>query len=169
MPRPDLSRVPSFYHKYINLVKEDELMTAFTNQSASLFSFFNSIPEAKHDYAYGEGKWTVKELLQHMLDAERVFVYRALTFSRKDENKLPGFDENEWAPESNAAARNWNEMVEEFKALRKSTELMFGSFNSSQLDSTGIANNNLVYVSAIGFIIIGHCNHHIGVLKERYL
>jgi hypothetical protein len=168
MPRPDLSRVPGFYHKYINLVKEDDLTTAFTNQSISMFSFFGSIPEAKHDFAYAEGKWTVKELLQHMLDAERVFVYRALTFSRKDENKLPGFDENAWTPQSNAAARNWKDIIEEFTSLRKSTELMFGSFSAEQLNSTGIANNNPVYVLALGFITIGHCDHHIGILKERY-
>jgi uncharacterized damage-inducible protein DinB len=169
MPRPDMNRVPAFSHKYINLVKEDDLMKAFSNYSASLFSLLDSIPADKHDYAYADGKWTVKELVQHMIDAERVFVYRALTFSRMDENKLPGFDENSWAPQSNAANRNWANMIDEFKALRKSTEYFFGSLNEKQLDASGFANNNSIYVLGLGFVSIGHAEHHAIILKERYL
>ena len=169
MSKPDLSRVPDFFHKYINQVKEDDLMTAFNNQSASMFSFLGSIPKVKHDFAYDKDKWTIKELLQHMIDAERVFAYRALTFSRKDQNNLPGFDENAWAPESNATARKWEDMIEEFKAVRRSTEYLFSSFNASQLDSTGKANNHPIYVLGIGYICVGHCNHHLAILKERYL
>jgi hypothetical protein len=169
MPRPDLSKVPSFYHGYINKVAENDLPAAFTNQSKALFPFLESIPAAKHNYAYAAGKWTIKELIQHIIDAERVFTYRALTFSRKDETKLPGFDENAWAPESNAVSRNWKDMIEEFKAVRKATEYLFGSFNEGQLNATGIANNNSIYVMGIGFICVGHCTHHISILKERYL
>jgi hypothetical protein len=169
MPRPDLSKVPSFYHGYINKVAENDLPAAFINQSKVLFPFLESIPAAKHNYAYAAGKWTIKELIQHMIDAERVFTYRALTFSRKDETKLPGFDENAWAPESNAVSRNWKDMIEEFKAVRKATEYLFGSFNEGQLNATGTANNNSISVMAIGFICLGHCTHHTAILKERYL
>ena len=86
MARPDLSRVPQHYHGYINQVKQDDLMTAFDKQSKKMLRFFKNIPEDKQDYAYAEGKWTLKELLQHIIDAERVFSYRALTFSRNDKN-----------------------------------------------------------------------------------
>ncbi len=169
MPHPDLTRVPQFYHKYINLVKEDDLLNAFSNETKNLFQFLDSISNTKYDYAYATGKWTLKELLQHMIDTERVFAYRALSFSRKDPNKLPGFEENDWAITSNGANRNWNDLIEEFKAVRKSTEYLFASFNDEQLNAVGFANNNPVYVMAIGFVCVGHANHHTGIIKERYL
>ena len=93
MPRPDLSRVPEFYHNYINQVPDNDLMEAFKNGTASLVQLFETIPPSKQDYRYAEGKWTIKEVLQHVIDAERVFAYRALCFARKDTTSLPGFDE----------------------------------------------------------------------------
>jgi len=169
MPRPDLNRVPKFFERYVSKVDEDDIIPALTNQTKKIFSFFDSIPVAKHDFAYADGKWTIKEMLQHMIDAERVFTYRALTFARKDKNELPGFEENEWADASNGASRNWNDLVEEFKAVRKATEYLFASFNEDQLNSSGTVNKNSIYVLALGFISVGHCNHHIGIIKERYL
>jgi hypothetical protein len=169
MPRPDLTRVPPFYHGYISKVEEEDLMTSFHNQSPRMFEFLGAIPENKHDYAYAEGKWTVKQLVQHMADAERVFAYRALSFARNDENSLPGFDENAWAAESHASLRNWNDLLEEFRAIRRSTEYLFSSFNMEQFEATGKANNNSIYVLGLGFICVGHCHHHLGILKERYL
>ena len=169
MPRPDLKRVPKFFERYVSKVEEDDLIQALTNQTKNMFQFLGSVPESKYDFAYAEGKWTLKELLQHMVDAERVFTYRALTFARKDKNELPGFEENEWADASNAASRNWNDLIEEFKAVRKATEYLFASFNDDQLDSQGTVNKNSIYVLALGFITVGHSNHHIGVIKERYL
>lgn len=169
MPRPDLKRVPKFFERYVSKVEGDDLMQALTSQTKNMFQFLGSIPESKYDFAYADGKWTLKELVQHMVDAERVFSYRALTFARKDKNELPGFEENDWAIASNAASRNWNDMMEEFKAVRKATEYLFASFNEDQLDSTGTVNKNSIYVLALGFITVGHCNHHVGILKERYL
>jgi len=169
MARPDLSRVPQYFHGYINQVKQDDLMTAFHKQSKKAFRFFKNIPEEKQDHAYAEGKWTLKELLQHIIDAERVFCYRALTFSRNDKNNLPGFDETAWTPESNAKERSWKDLLKEFKALRKSTEYLFGSFSDEQLERNGTSNNNQIYVLALGFITVGHCTHHIKIIKERYL
>ena len=169
MSRPDLSRVPESFHGYINSVKQDDLMTAFSKQTKKMLRFFKNIPEDKQDYAYADGKWTLKELLQHMIDAERVFCYRALTFSRNDKNNLPGFDENAWTPQSGAGSRKWKDLVEEFKSLRISTEYMFDSFSEEQLERNGTSNNNPIYVRALGFIVVGHCTHHIKIIKERYL
>ena len=169
MPRPDLSRVPEFYHGYISKVKENDLMSALQNSTSELFSLLKAIPEEKHDYRYAEGKWTIKEVVQHMLDGERVFTYRALRFARKDDTALPGFDENLFAQTAKADKRNWNDMVEEFTALRKSTEAMFASFDNEQLEQTGIASENSIYVLGIGFIVAGHVNHHCQIVKERYL
>ena len=94
MPRPDLSRVPEFYHGYISKVKENDLMPALRNSTSELFDMLNAIPKEKYEYRYAEGKWTVKDVVQHMIDGERVFTYRALRFARKDDTPLPGFEEN---------------------------------------------------------------------------
>ena len=169
MSRPDLSRVPESFHGYINKVKQDDLMTAFDKQSKKMIRFFKNIPEEKHDYSYAEGKWTLKELLQHIIDAERVFCYRALTISRNDKTNLPGFDENAWAPASNAVARNWKDLIEEFKSTRKSSEYLFDSFSDEQLERNGTTNNNPNYVLGLGFIVVGHVAHHLKIIRERYL
>lgn len=169
MPRPDLNRVPEFYHGYINKVKENDLIPALQNSTSAMLELLNSIPADKRDYRYGEDKWTIKEVVQHMMDAERVFAYRALRFSRKDDNKLPGFNENHFTKFSKAANRNWDEMIEEMKHLRKANELMFASFDNEQLEYEGIASDRPVYVLGIGFICAGHINHHCQVIKERYL
>ena len=169
MPRPDLSRVPEFYHGYINKAKGDDLMTALRNSTAELFRLLDTIPPDKYDYRYAEGKWTIKEVAQHLIDAERVFTYRALRFARKDDTPLPGFDENLFAQTCKADKRKWNEMVEEFATLRKASEAMFSSFDNEQLESEGNASGKSIYVLAIGFIVAGHVNHHCQIIKERYL
>jgi hypothetical protein len=167
--RPDLSRVPVFYHNYINQVPENDLLEAFNNQTPAFIEFIERIPAEKHDYRYADGKWTIKEVLQHIIDAERVFSYRALRFARKDPTFLPGFDENSFADNARAYKRDWKNLVEEFKALRMSSEYLFASFDEEQLDAAGTANNNSIYVLGIGYVVVGHAIHHSKVLRERYL
>ena len=116
-----------------------------------------------------EGKWSIKEILQHVIDAERVFAYRSLTFARKDNNTLPSFDEKDYAANSNGNNRAWHELVEEFKALRKSTELLFNSFTKENLNAIGKASDYTITVLALGYIIVGHVAHHINIIRERYL
>ena len=169
MSRPDLSRVPEFYHGYISKTKGDDVMAALRNSTRELFSLLKSIPPEKHGHRYAEGKWTIKEVVQHMIDAERVFAYRALRFARKDDTPLPGFDENLFAQTAKADRRNWNDLIEEFGALRQASEAMFTSFDDEQLESSGIANEHSNYVLGIGYILAGHVNHHCQVIKERYL
>ena len=167
--RPDLSRVPGFYHNYISHVPQDDLMEAFNVQTPAFIGFIESIPPEKYDYRYAEGKWAIKELLQHVIDAERVFAYRALTFARKDTTFLPGFDENLFAENAKTDKRDWKNLVEEFKVVRMASEYLFASFDDDQLDASGTANNSSVYVLGIGFLLIGHSLHHMRVIKERYL
>jgi uncharacterized damage-inducible protein DinB len=169
MSRPDLSRAPKHFHTYINKVKEDDLMEAFHAQSSMFIQFLEKLPAEKRDYRYGPDKWTIKEVLQHILDAERIFAYRALCIARADQTALPGFDENLYADNSKADKRKWEELVEEFKLTRGANELMFGSFDNDQLEQTGTANNNPMYVLALGFTLVGHVTHHLGIIKERYL
>ena len=128
-----------------------------------------SIPEEKHNYAYAEGKWTVKEVVQHIIDAERVFSYRALRFARKDSTALPGFNENVFAANAKVDKRSWEDLLDELSVVRKSTELLFASFDQDQLEAEGISNNHSIYVLGIGFICAGHCLHHQKVIEERYL
>lgn len=169
MVKLDISRVPEFYHKYIFQVADDNLVEAFRNNTNYAPNFLSSISPEKYDYRYEDGKWTIKEVLQHIIDSERVFSYRALRFARKDQTALPGFDENLFAANANANNRKWNDVIEEFLSVRKSTELLFNSFGEEQLNATGVANNAENYVLAIGFICVGHCAHHMTVIKERYL
>ncbi len=168
MPRPNLSRVPEYYHRYINQVPENDLLKAFQNQTPAFLQFLKKIPADKINYRYAKGKWTVKEVLQHIIDTERVFAYRGLCIARQDQSPLPSFDENAYADNAKASKRDWKEMIEEFKAVRTATNILFSSFDKKQLDATGIASGKSVYVLGIGFIIVGHVNHHVAVLKERY-
>lgn len=159
----------AFYHKYINSVKEQDVVKALKKNSNEFKDLLKKIPQKKIDYAYAEGKWTIKELLQHIIDAERVFAYRALRFARKDAAPLASFDENAWAAAAKASERKWNDMVKEFKAVRKSTEILFESFDDEQLLSSGTASNHPANVAALGFITAGHAAHHAHMIRERYL
>jgi uncharacterized damage-inducible protein DinB len=166
--RKDLT-VPDFYKTYINALQEDDLQEALANNTRRFRKLLKQIPHKKINFAYAEGKWTIKELLQHIIDSERVFIYRALTFARHDPAPLPGFDENNWAITAKAPKRKWNELVEEFKALRSANELFLNSLDDDQLLQTGSANNNNISVAALAFICAGHVAHHMRIIRERYL
>lgn len=169
MSKPSPTNYAGYFQKYIDQVTETDFFTALQNQSSGLASFLQSITEEKSLFAYAEGKWTIKELLLHMSDTERIFCYRALCFARGEKTNLPGFDENDYAANSNANSRNWESLVQEFLAVRKATEVLFKSFSENALASVGTANNNEATVLSIGFILLGHVNHHKKILAERYL
>ena len=161
--------VPEYYQKYVDQAGDDDLQKAFKKNTKLFKKILKNIPRKKHDYAYAPGKWTVRELLQHVVDAERVFALRALWMTRKDPSPLPGFDENIWAAASNARERKWDDLVKEFFLLRAANVLFFESLNDDQLKQTGIASNNTFNAAGLGFITAGHVGHHINVLNERYL
>lgn len=169
MSKPSPTNYAGYFQKYIDQVTETDFFTALQNQSSGLASFLQSITEEKSLFAYAEGKWTIKELLLHMSDTERIFCYRALCFARGEKTNLPGFDENDYAANSNANSRNWESLVQEFLAVRKATEVLFKSFSEKALAASGTANNNEATVLSIGFILLGHVNHHKKILAERYL
>jgi len=169
MAKPTPGTHPSYFQKYIDLVPEEDLHTAFKNQLPVITSFLHSINEEKSSHAYAPGKWTIKELLQHMIDTERVFAFRSLCFGRKDPNSLPGFDENAYAANSNANSRTWKDLAEEFLLVRKTTEVLFNSFTPEALNNSGTANNNPCTTLSMGFTAIGHVYHHKKIVEERYL
>ncbi len=157
---------PAFAFNYIKLVDADNPTHAVNKYADSILSFFQGIPAGKIDYRYAEGKWTIKEMLQHLIDAERVFSYRALCLARHDKTPLPGFDENDYAAASNAASRSWESLLEEFTVVRRSTDLLIASFTEEQWQQTGITNQSPNSVLAIVFTAYGHILHHINILKS---
>jgi len=135
----------------------------------NLIHFVREIPMDKYDFRYAEGKWTIKDILQHLIDSERIFAYRALRFSRNDTTELPGFDENSYAANAHGEDRSINELLTEMSALRHANIMMFKSFSQEDMLRKGTASGYTVSVRAFGFLLIGHQNHHINVFRERYL
>ena len=155
---------------YINQVSNEyPLLEELEISIHRLIKFVQNIPMDKFDYRYAEGKWTIKEILQHLIDAERIFAYRALRFARNDKTPLPGFDENDYAAEAHADKRSIQELLTELAVVRQATLSLFKSFSQEELLRKGIASNNPVSVRALGFVIIGHQNHHERIFQERYL
>jgi uncharacterized damage-inducible protein DinB len=169
MARPVGSDYAPFYETYVRLVSEDDLVKALQSSLEEITENLALITTDKADHAYAEGKWTLKELLQHMIDTERVFSFRAMAFARGEQQDLPGFDENAYAQTAKVSARNLQEMKEELLSLRRAVYFMFKGFTEEDLQRSGTANNNKVTVNALGYITIGHVRHHFGVIRERYL
>lgn len=159
-----------FYVNYINQVSDEYTLVEELEISVHrLVKFVQNIPLDKFDYRYAEGKWTIKDILLHLIDAERIFSYRALRFARNDKTELPGFEENDYVDQANANSRSIQDLLSELLIVRQSSMALFKSFSEEQLVRQGIASNNIMSVRALGFTIIGHQNHHQRVFQERYL
>ncbi len=165
----NLESVPQFYKNYVKQIEETDLLQALRLSGFRTQMLIHSIPAEKSDFRYADGKWTVRELLCHIIDAERIFAYRALRFARNDKTNLHGFDENTYAPEANAGGRSLKKISDELTHLRASTVDLFEGFTEEMLLRKGTANNNEISVLALGFIIAGHEAHHRRILTERYL
>lgn len=168
MNRPQSNEYAPFYGKYIDTVSEN-VLGELEHQANSFHEFLNSIPEEKVLYAYAEGKWTVKELVGHVIDTERIMAYRALTFARGDANQLPGFEENDYVKKARFNDHTLSALANEFAALRRANVFLFRSFNGDDLNSMGVASGREISVRALLYIIAGHVNHHKNILNERYL
>jgi len=169
MIHPDLESVPQFYRGYVNNVKEHDMYEILRLSNKQTLEVVRSIPEARGEFRYAAGKWSIKELLCHMIDFERIFAYRALRFGRNDKTSLPGFEENDYAPEANAHSRSIKDTADQMERLRQTTIDLFEGFTPEMLSRKGIASNAELSVVNLGFIIPGHETHHRKVLQERYL
>jgi hypothetical protein len=158
-----------FIRNYLKLVHETDIRKALSKNGKAFRKLLKNIPPYKIDYAYATDKWTIKEIVQHVIDSERVFAYRAIAFARKDAALLPGFEEKDWAANAHGSTRAWDDLLDEYKSVRKSTRLMFASFTEDDLEQTGSADNQLVNVAALGLLIAGHVQHHMNIINERYL
>jgi uncharacterized damage-inducible protein DinB len=165
--RPAPDEYAPYYAGYISKVGDEPILDVLENLKEDTYSFFTNIDGDKADYAYAEGKWTIKEVLGHLIDAERTFAYRALAFAR-GQAELPGFDENVYVENANFDSRLLKDLAAEFRQVREANMYLFRSFSPGQLRSTGIASNNRVSVRAILYITAGHELHHVNIIKERY-
>lgn len=161
----------SYFEQYMELVtKEGKSILQNLEETQDAFhSLLITIPEEKWTFAYDKDKWTLKELVQHIIDTERIFAYRALCFARKDTTDLPGFDQDIFVLNDNANERDFLEMLEEMQTLRKSSIQLFKSFSEDVFLRIGVASNNKMSVRALGYLFSGHQKHHFNIIKERYL
>ncbi|MEP7128857.1 MAG: DinB family protein [Chitinophagales bacterium] len=166
--RPEKNDYPEYYEKYIAKVTGNPLIELKTNYK-TLRRMVLKLGRKDLTFRYAEGKWTIKEMLVHLMDSERVFCYRALRFARKDTTELPGFEENEWVPNSNANNRKLRSILAEYLAVRNSTIELFSNMNKDMLNSSGIANEKPISVRSILYVITGHEIHHTRIMLERYI
>lgn len=161
--------LPSYLRAYIAKAEGPDLISALEGGAARALALFKVIPPERQEYRYAPGKWSIKEVIQHVNDSERIFAYRALRFARKDTTPLPGFEENDYAPASDADRRSLRSLCDEHEAVRRSSILLFQSFAPEMLMRRGQAAGNSVSVEALGWIIAGHAMHHWSIIRERYL
>ena len=166
--RPGTGEYGDFHKGYIAAVPSGDIRETLVRESAAASTFYSAIPEARANHAYAPGKWTVREVLAHIADGERVFAYRALRFGRGDRTPLPGFDQDLWVPESRAASRSWPDLVADFNAVRTASLHLFRSFADSDWERRGEASDTEISVRAIAFIVVGHELHPRRILVERY-
>lgn len=169
MSRPLKDECGNFHLGYIDAATGSSVEELLQMHPETIKARILAIPNEKANDSYEPGKWTIKQMLQHMIDTERVFSYRALRISRNDATPMAGFDENQYAANAPVAHRSIEELKKELLLLREATDLMIGSFNEIQLNYRGVASNASISLRAVCFIIYGHNLHHLRILKERYL
>jgi uncharacterized damage-inducible protein DinB len=159
----------AYQKMYLDLVEAEQIVTLLDRSLKDFVGFINGLPDDMLNYAYQEGKWTIKELILHMIDTERIFQYRALRFSRDDKTILPGFSENDFVSYSNANSRTKESLLAEYRAVRESTIVLYKTFSDEVLLIVGSSSGGTMSVRGLGYLIVGHQAHHVNVIKERYL
>jgi hypothetical protein len=167
--RPNPGDYAPFFERYIQLIEGEDILKILNDQNKKTQDILNSFSEHKGNYRYAEGKWTVKEVVGHLLDSERVFAYRALCIARGEKKSLPGYEQDDYVKEGNFNRRELFDLNYEFRLLRESNLLLFRSFSPEMMQRKGFANESTVSVIALMYIIAGHEKHHMNVLKEKYI
>jgi hypothetical protein len=167
--RPEKKDYAEYFYRYIKLVEGEDIIQVLKNQLQAFEKFYNSLSEEQGNFAYDEGKWTIKEVIGHVIDTERIMAYRALAFARGEEQALPGFEQDDYVSNGNFTKRKLENLINEYKTLRVSNIAMFKSFSEKEFNRKGTASGNQVSVIALAFIIAGHELHHLNILKETYL
>ncbi len=169
MKHPEKNEYDPYYERYISLVEGEDIIAALENQSTEIEKLLGSISEEKSARAYVGGKWTIKEMLGHLIDGELIFAYRALRISRLDKTPIEGFEQDPYAENSNFNNTTFSDLTEQFLNLRKSNTIFFKNLKNEAWLYTGTASENTISVRALAYIIVGHVAHHANILKEKYL
>ena len=166
--RPGSDEHSPFFAGYLAEVPPGDVLATLELEGENALSLLRRMPQDRADHAYAPGKWSVREVLVHVTDAERVFAYRALRFGRGDPTPLAGFEQDDWVPASGAGRRSWGDLLDEFRVVRASTLYLFRSFAPEQWLRRGVASGQPISVRALAWIIAGHELHHRRILRERY-
>ena len=167
LKKPEANEYAEYYSRYISLVPEGDIVATLETQTKKFLDFLRALPEAKGSYRYAPNKWSVKELLGHVIDAERVFAYRALRFARGDQNPLMGFEQDDYVRSAGHGRAKMADLIEEFELVRKADILMFKQLDNAAWTRRGTASGNEISVRALANILAGHVEHHWKVLKEK--
>jgi hypothetical protein len=165
----DLEYIPPAFQKYIRWVKDYNVISLLEQDYKDSSTFLQKIPADKYEYYYAPGKWSIKEIIQHLIDMERVFIYRALRFSRLDPIDLPGFDEEYYLEAASLEMVSYVDLLNEWKSQRTANILFYKNLNPKFLDRTGRASGHEFSVRSIGYVLAGHTRHHIEIIKDKYL
>lgn len=166
--RPAASEFAPYYGKYIATVGDGDIVALLRESGREVDTVLAGVDESRGGYRYADGKWSVREVLGHLIDAERIFSYRALRIARGDTTPLPGFDQDPYVATSNAEARTVADLRDELRVVRESTVKLFASLADDAWTRVGTASDNPVSVRALAYITLGHTTHHLGILRERY-
>jgi hypothetical protein len=169
MNRPAPTEYAPYYERYVSLVTDGDVMNVLGGQTTRLQDIFTGMPEEKGEFRYAEGKWSIKELLGHLIDGERMFAYRVLRISRGDVTPIEGFEQDGYIENAHANARSFAELLEEFSLLRRANMIFFKNLTDEDWARLGTASDATVSVRALGYIMAGHIEHHLAILQERYL
>ena len=169
MTRPESIEYDPYYERYISLIGGDDPAAPLEAQPAQLRELLGGQSEDRGSHVYAEGKWTIKEVLSHVIDGERIFAYRALRISRGDETPIEGFEQDGYIENSHANERSFADLLDEFELLRRANMSQFRMLREADWSRTGTANNVSISVRALAFIMAGHVAHHVNILRERYL
>jgi hypothetical protein len=167
--KPDASEHNPYYSRYIDLVSREDIIRVLSMQIDDTLSILRDIPDSRSDYRYAPDKWNIKEVVGHVIDTERVFAYRALTFARNDRSPLPGFEQDDWIRGACYAAQPLKELASEFESVRRSHIFLFQHLDPDAWMRRGMANNAEISVRALAYTIAGHELHHRQILQTKYL
>ncbi|HZG50541.1 MAG TPA: DinB family protein [Pyrinomonadaceae bacterium] len=167
--RPEETEYLPYYGKYVALVHGDDILAVLSDQLSATLALLRGIPESQAGFRYADGKWSINELVGHLIDSERIFAYRALRFGRNDKTPVPGFEQDDYIRNASFDACSFGDLAAEFESVRRATLFLFKHLDAGAWLRRGIANESEVSVRAIAYIIAGHELHHVGILRERYL
>lgn len=167
--KPEANEYASYYEKYVSLIDDDDVIAVLESQLDATVACLRGLSEEQGNYAYEPGKWTIKELVGHVNDGERIFAYRAMCIARGDKTPLPGFEQDDYIAGANFNAQTLADLTTEFELIRRSNLAMLKQFSDEAWVRQGTASNNPITARALVYIIAGHEAHHINILRSRYL